>query len=104
MIKRLVFVMAVVSWSLAMSGCGNSAGFFPVSGKVLYRGEPAAGAVVYFHRQASPGARTSRSPSASSRTTAASRSTCDDLGNGALPGIYRPRRVAGRLRRRCGRR
>ena len=37
--------------ALGLAGCGTPAGFFPVSGKVLYKGEPAAGAVVYFHRE-----------------------------------------------------
>jgi hypothetical protein len=34
-----------------LSGCRNSNGLYPVRGKVLYRGEPAVGAAVYFHRK-----------------------------------------------------
>ena len=50
MIKQCLAALAAVSVSFASSGCGNPAGLFPVSGKVLYKGEPASGAVVYFHR------------------------------------------------------
>ena len=45
----------VLALAIVAGGCGGPAGLIPVSGKVLYRGEPAAGAVVYFHRQAEPG-------------------------------------------------
>jgi hypothetical protein len=34
-----------------LSGCGDSNGLYPVRGKVLYKGEPAVGAAVYFHRK-----------------------------------------------------
>ena len=40
----------VLAAAIVAAGCGSPAGLVPVSGKVLYRGEPAAGAVVYFHR------------------------------------------------------
>src|SRR5262245_45207130 len=36
--------------ALACSSCGKS-GLYPVSGKVLYKGEPAAGATVSFVRK-----------------------------------------------------
>jgi hypothetical protein len=35
---------------LACLGCGESNGIYPVYGKVLYKGEPAAGAIVRFVR------------------------------------------------------
>jgi hypothetical protein len=45
----------ISSWFLVvaccLSGCGNSKGLYPLRGKLLYKGEPAAGAAVYFHRQ-----------------------------------------------------
>jgi hypothetical protein len=49
-------VLIAASGAIGLGGCGRRAGFYPVSGKVLYKGEPAAGAVVYFHREGpSPG-------------------------------------------------
>ena len=61
----------VLASAIVAGGCGSPAGLVPVSGKVLYRGEPAAGAVVYFHRQAEPGSASGgRSLTASSRTMA----------------------------------
>jgi hypothetical protein len=46
---RWVVAIPVVAWALAYTGC-RPAALNPVTGKVLYRGEPAAGATVYFHR------------------------------------------------------
>jgi hypothetical protein len=46
--KRGVFCAAV---ALACASCGNPHGFAPVSGKVMYRGAPAVGAAVFFHRR-----------------------------------------------------
>jgi hypothetical protein len=39
---------AVAVCALACSACGNSSGLYPVSGTVLYNGEPAVGANVTF--------------------------------------------------------
>jgi hypothetical protein len=36
---------------LAGAGCGDGNGLYPVTGRVLSQGEPARGAVVYFHRK-----------------------------------------------------
>jgi hypothetical protein len=36
--------------ALACTGCQGSRGLYPVSGKVTYNGEPAAGAYVFFRR------------------------------------------------------
>jgi hypothetical protein len=38
---------------LACAACGGRAPLYPVSGKVTYRGSPASGAAVYFHRRGS---------------------------------------------------
>src|SRR5262249_37693390 len=48
--NRLV-LLATAAWAMTCVGCGNSNGLYPVYGKVLYRGEPAVGATVYFHRK-----------------------------------------------------
>jgi hypothetical protein len=50
--RHFLFVaFALAGGILAGSGCGRSNGVYTVSGKVLYKGEPATGAVVYFHRK-----------------------------------------------------
>jgi hypothetical protein len=88
MLRRFVLAVAVAMSSAALAGCGNSAGLFPVSGKVLYRGEPAAGAVVYFHRQAKPGSASQTIPYGIVEDDGSFEVTSDDLGNGASPGSY----------------
>ncbi len=50
--------VALVVLGLAGLGCGQKAGYYPVSGKVLYKGQPAAGAVVYFKAAGASGGRT----------------------------------------------
>jgi hypothetical protein len=42
---------SVLIVTACLSGCGDSNGLYPVRGKVLYKGEPAVGAAVYFHRK-----------------------------------------------------
>ncbi len=88
MLKRFVFVMAVSVVAVVAAGCGNTAGFFPVSGKVLYRGEPAKGAVVYFHRQASSGAPNEPVHYGFVEDDGSFALTSDDMGDGARPGSY----------------
>lgn len=88
MLRRSVLVMAVAMASAALAGCGNSAGLFPVSGKVVYRGEPAAGAVVYFHRQMEPGSPSESIPYGIVEDDGSFLLTSDDIGNGARPGSY----------------
>jgi hypothetical protein len=51
LVGKSLFVSALVVWTFACVGCGNSSGVYPVSGKVLYRGEPAVGATVTFLRK-----------------------------------------------------
>ncbi len=88
MFKRLVLIMAVATSSSTLAGCGNPAGLFPVSGKVLYRGEPAAGAVVYFHRKIEPNSSNGPIPYGVVEDDGSFQLTSDDLGNGAKPGSY----------------
>lgn len=48
--KCLISMMAALA--LASASCGkNEHGLYPVSGKVLFKGAPAAGAAVFFYRQ-----------------------------------------------------
>ena len=41
---------ALVAFALASGSCSRN-GLYPVAGKVTHKGDPAAGAVVYFHRR-----------------------------------------------------
>jgi hypothetical protein len=79
-------VFALVVSALA-SGCGESNGLYPVYGKVEYKGEPAAGATLYLHRE---GSQPSGLPVPTAVTepdgTFVVRS--GDLGPGAAPGTY----------------
>jgi hypothetical protein len=86
--RRSFLVMAVAMSSTALAGCGNPAGFYPVSGKVTYRGEPAAGAVVYFHRQMEPGSKSESIPYGIVEDDGSFELASDDIGNGARPGPY----------------
>jgi hypothetical protein len=85
--------MKKASWymlaaAIASGGCGSPAGLVPVSGKVLYRGEPAAGAVVYFHRQAEPGSASTPIPYGIVEDDGTYSLTTEGLGSGARPGTY----------------
>jgi hypothetical protein len=42
---------SVLIVTACLSGCRDPNRLYPVRGKVLYRGEPAVGAAVYFHRK-----------------------------------------------------
>ena len=78
----------IVASAIGAGGCGSPAGLVPVSGKVLYRGEPAAGAVVFFHRQAEPGAASGAIPSGIVEDDGTFSLSTDGLGPGARPGTY----------------
>jgi hypothetical protein len=49
MTKRWVATVAVMA--LVCASCGHSTKLYPVSGKVLYKGSPAAGATVFLQRR-----------------------------------------------------
>jgi hypothetical protein len=50
-----VVAIPLIAWAVACAGC-RPEGLYPVSGKVLHKGAPAAGATVYFHRNGGAGA------------------------------------------------
>jgi hypothetical protein len=88
MTKLRVIVLASSIGSLAAAGCGNPEGLFPVSGKVLYRGEPAAGAVVYFHSEGGPAVSRDLIPIGITEDDGTFAISCDGVGNGCPPGRY----------------
>jgi hypothetical protein len=78
----------IVASAMGAGGCSNPAGLVPVSGKVLYRGEPATGAVVFFHRQAEPGGASGPIPFGVVEDDGTFSLSTDGLGWGARPGTY----------------
>jgi hypothetical protein len=49
-VRKVVYCLAA-ALALAGASCGNKHKIYPVSGKVTYRGAPAAGATVFFQRR-----------------------------------------------------
>ena len=47
---RKVVLFLTVALALACASCGNKNNIYPVSGKVTYKGSPASGAAIFFHR------------------------------------------------------
>ena len=88
MLRRFSLVVPAAAAALALVGCGNSAGLAPVSGKVLYKGEPAAGAVVYFQRQGDVPPSQQLVPFGIVQNDGGFSLSSEGLGTGALPGKY----------------
>ena len=89
MTTRRYVVLAALAGSVSLlSGCGNSSGLYPVSGQVTYRGEPAKGAVVYFHRAGGTGSLKDTVPYGIVEEDGSFELNSDSLGYGALPGTY----------------
>jgi hypothetical protein len=86
--KRFVLLLAALGLCIAATGCGSTAGLVPVAGKVLYRGEPAAGSVVYFHPEGDGGGTNLPIPTGIVDDDGSFFLTSDGLGNGARPGRY----------------
>jgi hypothetical protein len=88
MLRRLYRVVVGAACAFSLIGCGNSTGVYPVSGKVLYKGEPAAGAVVYFQRQGDVPPSQQLVPFGVVQNDGGFSLTSEGLGDGALPGKY----------------
>lgn len=90
MFRRLICVVGTACSLFAAAGCGNSAGLVPVKGKVLYKGEPASGAVVYFHPEkgSAAGSEALPIPTGTVEDDGTFSLSSDNLGNGAKPGKY----------------
>jgi hypothetical protein len=80
-------VSLLVPWLAFSIGCGNSAGIYPVSGKVLYRGAPAVGATVTFVRK-DPATRLQEQTPQGVVRDDGTFSLASPLGTGAPPGKY----------------
>ncbi len=88
MLRRFSLVVVTAACLPAASGCGNSAGLVPVSGKVSYKGDPAAGAVVYFQRADSHPSSHELVPFGVVQKDGGFSLSSEGLGSGAPPGSY----------------
>jgi hypothetical protein len=85
---RWFLMLAAVVPSLIQAGCGNPPGLYSVSGTVLHKGEPAAGAVVYFHSEGPSAASSPAIPFGIVEDDGSFSLSCDGQGNGCPPGKY----------------
>jgi hypothetical protein len=84
-VKRIV-VGLTAALALASASCSNN-NIYPVSGKVIYQGAPAAGATVFFYRQgADP--MNEHMIMAIVQEDGSFELVCGSLGKGAPPGQY----------------
>jgi hypothetical protein len=84
--KFLRMALLACASASVCAGCGESNGLYPVSGTVNFRGEPAAGATVYFHRTGpDAGGEVARGEV---QADGSYWLETGDLGSGALPGRY----------------
>jgi hypothetical protein len=88
MSKRWFLVIAILTAPVTQAGCGNAPGYYPVYGKVLRNGEPAAGAVVYFHREGPSAPPSATIPFGVVEDDGSFSLVCNDEGNGCPPGKY----------------
>ena len=93
MFRSRVIVVVVPALALTLASCGGTAeGLAPVTGKVVCDGQPAAGAILFFHRQAGEPAPPPSSagvvPSAIVRDDGSYTVESTALGRGAAPGKY----------------
>jgi hypothetical protein len=88
MIKRWSVIVTALSLQAVSSGCGNPSGYYTVHGKVLHNGEPARGAVVYFHHDDSSAAGPKIIPYGIVAEDGSFYLTCDGVGDGCPPGKY----------------
>jgi hypothetical protein len=86
-VRKSLVVTLLVAATVACLGCGRSSGLYPVSGKVLYHGEPAAGATVTFIRKGAADRLKEQTPQGVVRDDGTF-SLAGPLGTGAPPGEY----------------
>jgi hypothetical protein len=85
--RKSVFVALFAALLSTGIGCGNSSGIYPVSGKVLYRGQPAVGATVTFVRKGAANGMQDHVPQGVVGADGTF-SLASPLGRGAAPGEY----------------
>jgi hypothetical protein len=78
-------LLAIVATSCARSGPG----YYPVHGKVIYKGKPAAGASVHFHREGATQEEDASYPMGVVDEDGNFTLAAEGAGSGALPGKYK---------------
>jgi hypothetical protein len=87
MSKRFGFIALMFAVGVTSFGCRNANGLYPVSGKVLVKGEPAVGATVTFIRKGVADPFKEPTPQGVVREDGAF-ALAGPAGTGALPGDY----------------
>jgi hypothetical protein len=85
-VRKVVFCLWA-ALALACASCGNKNNTYPVSGKVTYKGSPASGATVFFHRQGGD-AMNDHLIMGIVQEDGSFELVCGSLGKGAPPGEY----------------
>jgi len=85
MSKLPLCLMAMLA--AACTSCGSSNNLYPVSGKVLYKGQPAVNATVFLRRQGAS-ALSQQAIMGIVQEDGSFTLVCESLGNGAPPGEY----------------
>jgi len=85
-VKKVVFCL-IVALVFSSASCGDKKNIYPVSGKVMYKGSPASGAVVFFHRQGSD-PMNEHMTMGIAQEDGSFELVCGSLGKGAPPGDY----------------
>src|ERR1700686_1623157 len=84
--RKIIFCVSAVL-ALSCASCGNKGNLYPVSGKVTYKGAPAAGATVFFYRQGVD-PMNEHMVMGIVQADGAFELVCGSLGKGAPPGEY----------------
>jgi hypothetical protein len=87
LVRKSLHTLLLGAWMIACFGCGNSSGNYPVTGRVLYDGEPAVGATVTFIRQGAADRMQEHAPQGVVGEDGTF-SLASPLGAGAPPGQY----------------
>ncbi len=84
---RKVVLFLTVPLALVCASCSNESNLYPASGKVTYKGSPAAGAAVFFHRQGGD-SMNDHMIMGIVQDDGSFQLVCGSLGKGAPPGEY----------------
>jgi hypothetical protein len=88
--KKHWFVAALAMILASAASCSRSGpGFYPVYGKVTYKGQPATGASVHFHREGATGEEEVNFPIGVVDEAGNYTLAVEGVGSGALPGKYK---------------
>jgi hypothetical protein len=84
---KKVVLCQMAALALGCASCSNKNNIYPVSGKVTYKGSPAAGATVFFHRQGGD-SMNDHAIMGIVQEDGSFQLVCGSIGKGAPPGAY----------------